>query len=260
MTVEKKSRKQCNLLDARKKDIGEKTPGSLKIGIFGGTFNPVHFGHLRTAEEVYERLGLSKIIFIPASRPPHKNSSKIVSFVHRWKMLELAIGDNPHFCLSDIENKRPGKSYSVDTLLQLKKIYPKPSSLYFLLGIDAFQEITSWKEYKKLFELTSFVILARPGYNISKTYGLLRSEISDAYEYIEEDKLFAHPTLENVYFCEVTLLDISSTRIRELVSGRLSIKYLVPDPVRDYIEKTHIYINDEEGLKYCGYQDKARSQ
>ncbi|HDM75852.1 MAG TPA: nicotinate-nucleotide adenylyltransferase [Deltaproteobacteria bacterium] len=241
MTEETKTRKEFNLLPSQKEELATKNSDNLKIGIFGGTFNPVHFGHLRTAEEVHEKLGLNLVLFVPASRPPHKNSSRIVPFIHRWKMLELALADNSHFSLSDIENRRPGKSYSIDTLRHLRKIYPKPNSLYFLLGIDAFQEITTWKDYKKLFELTSFVILARPGYNIRGTYDLLRSKISGYYEYDEENNLFSHPSLEAVHVCQVTLLDISSTRIRKLVSGGQSIRYLVPDSVKEYIEKTHIY-------------------
>ncbi len=241
MTSQNKSRKQLNLLNDLKGESTATSPSILKIGVFGGTFNPVHFGHLRTAEEVYERMGLDRIVFIPASRPPHKNTSRIVAFIHRWKMLELALASNPHFGLSDIENRRPGKSYSVDTLRQLRHQYPGPDSLYFLLGMDAFQDITTWKDYRNLFELTNFVILARPGYNIEKTYDLLRSEISAEYRYSEKEKLFFHPSLCKVYFCQVTLLDISSTRIRELVAEGRSIKYLVPDSVKHYIEKTHIY-------------------
>ncbi len=214
---------------------------NLKIGIFGGTFNPVHYGHLRTAEEVYEEFQLDQLIFIPASRPPHKNDSKIVPFLHRWKMLELAIGGNSHFSLSDIENRRPGKSYTIDTLLQFRKLYPDSTNLHFLIGVDAFQDITTWNNYKKLFELTNFVILARPGYNINKTYDLLRLEISDQYRYHEGKGCFCHPSLKRVYFCQVTLLDISSTRIRELVARGRSIKYLVPEGIIEYIKKTHIY-------------------
>ncbi len=241
MTSGKKIRKQFNLLNDLKDVTSKNAPAKLKIGIFGGTFNPVHFGHLRTAEEVCEQLGLDRIIFIPASRPPHKNTSGIAPFVHRWKMLELALEHNPRFELSDIENRRPGKSYSIDTLKQLRQAYPAPSSIYFLLGMDAFQEITTWKDYKNLFELTNFVILARPGYNIDKTYDLLRREISEKYEYSRENNFFFHPSLCKVHFCQVTLLDISSTRIRKLVAEGRSVRYLVPDLIKEYIEKTHIY-------------------
>jgi nicotinate-nucleotide adenylyltransferase len=104
----------------------------------GGTFNPVHLGHLRAAEEVAESLQLQQVIFMPAAKPPHKSAVGLVSFDHRWRMLELAVRGNPLFVLSDLEHQRPGKSYSVETLTQLSRQYGEDEELYFVLGLDAF--------------------------------------------------------------------------------------------------------------------------
>ncbi len=218
-----------------------KKSNNLKIGIFGGTYNPVHIGHLRAAEEVCEKFDLDLLYFIPAARPPHKDLSHIAPYEYRRKMLELAIADNNRFNLSDIEKERPGKSYSVDTLTALRHLYPHPHQLYFLLGFDAFLEITTWKDYKRLFRLTSFVILTRGGLYFNKIEQLLRTEISADYKYGEGVEGFVHPELEQVFLCQVTSLDISSTRVRYLISQERSIRYLVPEEVRRYIEKEMVY-------------------
>lgn len=219
---------------------------NVKIGVLGGTFNPVHLGHLRAAEEVYEKFDLDKVLFIPAARPPHKTDATVAVFEHRWNMLEVAIAGNPHFELSDIEKLRSGKSYSVDTLRNLRETYPEETLLYFLLGLDAFLDILSWHAFKELFLLTDFIILARPGYTVDKVGTLLHDEISPGYQFKKEKICFVHKDREfkNVYFCCVTLLDISSSSIREHIQAGHSIRYLVPNEVAEYIERRKVYSSE----------------
>ena len=136
------------------------------IGIMGGTFNPIHFGHLRAAEEVAESLQLQQVIFIPAAKPPHKSEVGLVSFDHRWHMMELATAGNTLFVLSDLEHQRPGISYSVETLTQLAKDRGGSEELYFILGLDAFLELPTWKRYRELLSLFVAAFCASQLFNI----------------------------------------------------------------------------------------------
>jgi nicotinate-nucleotide adenylyltransferase len=134
-----------------------------RLGILGGTFNPVHFGHLAAAEEVRDRLKLEKIIFIPSFLPPHKIDDDIPSAVQRQEMVRLAIKGNAHFTVSDMEIRRGGRSYTIDTIRTLQQLHPG-AELYFLSGLDAFLEIRTWKDWDKLMAFCSFVVLSRDGY------------------------------------------------------------------------------------------------
>jgi len=129
----------------------------VKLGIFGGTFNPIHLGHLRAAEEVREKLALDKVVFIPTGIPPHRPLSEIVQFPHRYEMVKRAISNNPYFEISDIEGKRKSKSYTVDTL----KVLNKGKELFFIIGLDAFINLNTWKTPERLFQLTHFVVIPR---------------------------------------------------------------------------------------------------
>ncbi|UCE83930.1 MAG: nicotinate-nucleotide adenylyltransferase [Deltaproteobacteria bacterium] len=217
------------------------------IGIMGGTFNPVHLGHLRAAEEVAESLKLARVIFIPAAKPPHKSEGKIVPFKDRYRMLELALGGNPLFELSDLEHRRPGKSYSVETLTQLSSQLRE--ELYFLVGLDAFLELPTWKSYRELFSLCHFVVVARPGYSPTSLDKMLQTQVSDKYSSDSQVQGFVHPSFHSVYYREVTLLDISSSNIRDLLAKGCSVRYLLPEKVEDYIHKQGLYRNSEESIK-----------
>ena len=137
----------------------------MKVGVFGGTFNPIHYGHLRAAEEVREKLGFEKILFIPSGKPPLKTKDIAVA-AHRFEMARLAILDNPFFEISDIETKRTGKSYTVKTIEELKKAYPS-REFYLILGIDAFLDIPNWRHPERLIALANFVIISRPGFRFA---------------------------------------------------------------------------------------------
>jgi nicotinate-nucleotide adenylyltransferase len=207
----------------------------------GGTFNPIHFGHLRAAEEVAESLRLEQMIFIPAAKPPHKSEVEVVSFDHLWHMMELAIEGNPLFVLSDLEYQRPGISYSVETLTQLSKERGGSEELYFVLGLDAFLELQTWKSYRELFSLCHFIVVARPGFSPESLDAMLTTQVSDRYSLDIQVQGYRHPSLHTVYYREVTLLDISSSAIRKLLAEGGTVRYLLPEKVEEYIQQQRLY-------------------
>jgi nicotinate-nucleotide adenylyltransferase len=213
----------------------------VRAGILGGTFDPVHFGHLRAAEEVADAFDLSTVMFIPAAKPPHKEERELTSFSHRWRMLELAVAGNPRFALSDVENRRPGKSYSVETLTQLLSQLGQEALLYFIVGLDAFLALPTWHRYRDLFSLCHFVVVARPGYSLAELDDMLRTAVSEGYRFDEHVPGFIHPERRTVYVRQVTLLDISSSKIREYVSRGRSVRYLLPVEVESYIHEQELY-------------------
>ena len=191
-----------------------------KIGIMGGTFDPIHNGHLLCAEEVRQRLGLDMIIFIPAGSPPLKNPKNTADAMHRYNMCLLACLNNPFFSVSDIEIIRKGPSYTIDTIRQLREEYAR-NRLFFIAGADASNNFKSWKEFDKITEMCDIAITTRPGYNPSDI-----------------------PTNKengNFHFIEISQIDISSTKIRNNLKYGKSVRYLMPDSVVDYIEKENLY-------------------
>ena len=214
----------------------KKEAGQKKIGLFGGTFNPVHLGHLRGAEEIREAFGLQEVIFIPAAHPPHKMTEEIIQAHHRLEMVKRATRKNPQFSTSDVELKRPGKSYSIDTIRYFRK--KVKDSLYFILGRDAFVEIETWKDFQNLFSLCNFIIMARPG--LIQAFPL-PGALAPSFRYDQGAPGWVHGSGNMIFFKEINLLDISSTRVRELVEKGGSIKYLVPPEVEAYIEKHGLY-------------------
>ena len=190
-----------------------------KLGIFGGTFDPIHLGHLILAEELKEELGLQKVIFVPSANPPHKGSSVLSEAKHRFMMTQIAIQDNPAFVLSDLELKREGKSYTIETINQFKELYPQ-SELYLLLGSDVLEELHLWKEPEKIFEQIKVVIAKRPGFD--KMY--------PQNSYVKKSQVIS-----------IDGLNISSSRIRERVKAGKSVRYLVPPGVEEFIQAKNLY-------------------
>ncbi|MEA3486665.1 MAG: nicotinate-nucleotide adenylyltransferase [Thermodesulfobacteriota bacterium] len=209
----------------------------MKWGLFGGTFDPVHLGHLRCAEEILELFRLDRIIFLPARIQPLKTGRDISPFRHREQMLRLAIEDNPSFSISDIENRRDGRSYSIETVRHFLDNSPDGTKLYFMLGQDAFHEIQMWKEWKDLVRLCNFVVMTRPGYEIKKLTDTFPPDFAPLFRYDRATDSFRGPTGNTIFFRKLTLLDISSTDIRRRIKAGISIKYLVPETVRNYISK-----------------------
>ncbi|MDX9710218.1 MAG: nicotinate-nucleotide adenylyltransferase [Trichloromonas sp.] len=216
----------------------------MKLGILGGTFNPIHLAHLRIAEEVREARALDRVLFIPAAVPPHKPLAGDIPFAQRLAMVEAAIADHPAFAVSDIENRRPGKSYSVHTLEALRREAPA-AELFFIIGLDSFRDLSTWKEYQRLFDLTHLVVAARPGAAEGDPKSLLPIAIMKDFCYNRASNSLEHRGGNSIFFVEETLLDISSTRIRRMVATGRSIRYLVPAPVLDYIDRHGLYRGQE---------------
>jgi len=215
----------------------------LKVGLLGGTFNPIHNAHLRVAETVLDRLALDRIIFIPAATPPHKELAGEISFEHRKKMVELAISDNARFAVSDIEQLRGGRSYTVDTLRELRQSSPD-DELFFIIGSDSFLEISSWFSIAKIFTLANIVVVERPEAAISDLTAPLPVAISSEFCYIRNEMRLTHRSGFSVFYLPDTPLAISSSAVRQLLSEGRSIRYLVPDRVVRYIHEKRIYLHD----------------
>lgn len=217
----------------------------LRVGILGGTFNPVHYGHLRLAEEAFEMLHLDKVIFIPSYLPPHKVEDAVLSADARLRMVELAIEGNSHFEISNMELKRGGKSYSVDTIRQLKNLYGDFYDLFFIIGLDSYRDIGSWKDYAELFAMTDIVVARRPGELPGREdmspVELLPVDIRDEFCYDSATNTVVHTSGKITYFLESTMLDISSTKLRRQVFEGRSIRYLVPPNVESFIKERSLY-------------------
>lgn len=216
-----------------------------KIGILGGTFNPIHYGHLRAAEEVREMIGLEKILFIPSCNPPLKGF-ELARPEDRYEMTRLAIEENPYFDISDIECKRKGKSYTVETISELKGLMPE-KDFYLILGIDSFLEIPQWYRPEELMGMTDFIVVSRPGFRFMELAPMLGSRDKDkeilnkldmGLTDIEELNL---STGRKVMLMNITSLNIAATTIRRLVREGKSIKYLLPESVEYYIISNKLY-------------------
>lgn len=197
------------------------------LAIMGGTFDPIHYGHLVVAEQVRHEFQCDKVLFIPAARPPHKKDKNISAVKHRLKMTELAIQSNRFFEISTVEINRTGLSYTIDTVKTLHQRY-QPEKMYFITGADAVLEIITWKNVEELLSLCYFVAATRPGYDITNL----------------QEKLHMLP---DVYFQKIVpiyipALAISSTDIRRRVREKEPIKYLLPEPVEDYILRHNLYL------------------
>jgi len=204
----------------------------LSLGVFGGTFNPVHLGHLRAAEEVREALELDQVLFMPAKLPPHKPGSGIAPPDVRLDLVRRAVSGNPGFAVSDREVRRPGPSYSVDTLTELRSEAESGQRLWFLVGADAYREIHTWHRYAELFRLADVAVMRRP-----PDPGSGAPPIGLEREFEPTGAGFRHQSGRELRFVPVTLLDISSTAIRYALGQGKSVRYLVPDPVLAELER-----------------------
>lgn len=212
----------------------------MRIGILGGTFDPIHFGHLRIAEEILEELKLEKVLLIPGGLPPHKHKKEISPFDDRLTMTRLATRNSPYLKVLDLEGRRDGFSYSIETLRMIHKLLKADIELFFIIGMDAFLEITSWKDYKDLFDNTSFVVLKRPGVSF-EDLGSFVPSLGVGFKEIEGKNIFKIPSGNQLIYKKATLMDISSTKIRNMVASGRSIRFLVPEAVRSYIMEKELY-------------------
>ncbi|OGV46243.1 MAG: nicotinate (nicotinamide) nucleotide adenylyltransferase [Lentisphaerae bacterium GWF2_57_35] len=203
-----------------------------KIGIFGGSFNPVHLGHLILAQDALERFGLEKVIFIPCAQPPHKSCADMAAPEHRLAMLKLALKDDARMVASALEMERGGVSYTIDTLRRLKELDPE-AQYYFIIGGDSLIELHTWKEIDELLGLCEVITLRRPGL-----------QALPAADSLQLKAPWPEKLLSNVFTGH--LVDISSTDIRRRVRSDRSIRYFVPFGVEMYIVNQELYRSGEK--------------
>lgn len=201
----------------------------MKVGILGGSFNPIHLGHLKVAEEAGRRLGLDRVVFIPAGDPPHKARTELARASERLEMVKLATKDNPRFEISQSEICRAGKSYTIDTITQLQLQLGPAAELYLIIGADTIKELPTWRNVAELVELCQVVTVAREGFG-RESFEVLKDTISGL-------------ALENVkaLYLDVTPVRISASEIRQRIRSRLPISDLVPGAVEAYISGKHLY-------------------
>ncbi len=209
-----------------------------RIGLFGGTFNPVHIGHLRCAEEIREQFALHRIVFVPSFMPPHKKEPGVAP-QHRCAMARLAIDGNPCFELSDIELRREGNSYSCDTIGHFRGAASPGSELFFIIGSDAFSEVHTWRRYPEFFEQCGFIVMSRAG-SCAGTALHLPGSAARMFTRLDEDT-YEHHCGTRICFARVSALDISSTDIRARAACGRTISYLVTPSVERYIRENRLY-------------------
>ena len=206
---------------------GELTMGKKRVGIFGGTFDPIHMGHLIVAETIMDEFHLDKVVFIPAAVPPHKLDKQISPAKHRYMMTMLATCSNPRFQVSDMEMHRQGPSYSRDTLAQLLEEHGRDTEFYFIVGADSVENLHTWNRIDELLTMCHFIGASRPGCmpdmeKIAQRFG---------------------PLVEKIHRLETPELEISSTEIRHRVGQKRTIRYIVPETVEQYIYKEKLYLD-----------------
>ena len=221
----------------------------MRIGLFGGTFNPIHMGHIQVVLKVIKRFSLDKILFIPSALPPHKEPGDVVNVKDRLEMIHRALSGYPGLDISDVELKRPGPSYTIDTIRHFKGIMDEDTALYLLLGLDAFLEIDTWKSYSDLFIMVPFIVMMRScnrqneaGYGWKSLEEFLKSRVSTGYHYTALRSCFSHEKKQPVFIFNVTPIDISSTDIRRRIKKGKSIKQMVPDVVDSFIKNKGLYL------------------
>jgi nicotinate-nucleotide adenylyltransferase len=212
----------------------------VRIGLLGGTLDPIHIGHLRSAEEIREALELDEIWFVPAALPPHKEPITLTSFAHRLAMVDLAVTSTDHFKVTAIEDERPGPSYSIDTLKELEKRYKNEAEFFFILGSDAFLDIETWKDYGSLTDYVSLIIMRRGNEDSSGLKQVISRAFPNHRIQGEKDIFIAHDK-GAIYLYSVTHLAISGTDIRRRAKAGLSVRFLIPEEVRIYMEKNSLY-------------------
>jgi nicotinate-nucleotide adenylyltransferase len=220
----------------------------MRIGLFGGTFNPIHRGHLWAASEVKKRFRLDQIILIPAALPPHKKPGIVAGADDRLEMIQLATADLSGITVSDVELKRPGPSYTIDTVRHFKHTLADDCRIFLIMGLDAVLDIHTWKSYSKLLEQIELIVIARPGedfpgelqgWKVLENY--LKSTLSKDYEFSAVSGCYASEGKQPIHICDIKVLDISSTKIRQEVKEKRNIKKLVSPKVAEFIQLKGLY-------------------
>jgi nicotinate-nucleotide adenylyltransferase len=216
------------------------------IGLLGGTFNPIHNGHLRIACEARQTLALDRVIFIPSGDPPHKPAGGVAPARHRYEMVRLAIAQDPSLAISDVEVRRTGKSYTIDTIRLMREEYGSRTPLYFLIGLDAFLEFPTWRDPEILLTLCSFVVLSRPGLSFQALSALpLIPRLSQALlldlDAGKRGRLDVAVGSQSLICLRLAPSDVSASDIRARIARGASTANLLPPAVESYILQHHIY-------------------
>ncbi|MGJ8619209.1 MAG: nicotinate-nucleotide adenylyltransferase [Methylophilaceae bacterium] len=211
------------------------------VGILGGTFNPIHYGHLRMAQELADGLGMDKVKFIPSANPPHKDSVT-VSAEHRATMVKLAIADNPKFSIDELELKRDGASYTIDTLISLRETLGNDTAICLMMGSDAFVKLNTWHRWQDLLDYAHIILVQRP--NQGKPQETLPEELQTLLRdhYIEDVSELSKTNAGLLNMQAISAHDISSSQIRENLKHGQSMKYLLPNEVIEYIQQEQLYL------------------
>jgi len=214
----------------------------MKAGLFGGTFNPFHNGHIGIIEHVQKKYELKKIFLIPSSTPPHKPYLNLAPAKDRFAMVKESLKDHKGFLLSDKELIRKGPSFTIDTINEFKKEYGQDIQFFLLIGSDAFLDITTWKHKDKIFEAIQIIIMLRGHWkNYNAIVSFIDENISKGYTFNEQDNTFSHKKKQQIIICKVPKIDISSTMIRTRVKNNEPIKDLVPATVEKIIRTKELY-------------------
>ena len=216
-----------------------------RIAIYGGTFDPVHSGHLEIARRVTQLFEIDEFLFVPARVAPHKFDREVSPALHRYAMLALATKAEPRLCISTFELDGPGRQYTVDTLSYFRSQFGESTNFFFVMGADSWGEITTWYEWRRLFMLTNLVVVTRPGYEISSTQldadsatGVV--DLRDAAKGAPGDAI--EPGLQKIYITDAVMLDVSATDIRRAAANNSDeLNSLVPSEVAEYIRKYQLY-------------------
>ena len=219
---------------------------SSRVGLLGGTFNPVHNGHLAIARQTRDVLGLDRVVLIPTSDPPHKPDENLASAKHRFEMVRLAVGSDPSLSVSDVDLRRSGKSYSIDTVRLLQQEYGVHTLLYFVIGLDAFLEFPTWREPQTLLTLCSFVVVSRPGLSFQALAAMPLIPRLPQASLIDLDegrslRLDASLGSHSLICLRLPPTDVSASDIRARLAQGAATTHLLPPAVESYILQHHIY-------------------
>lgn len=236
-----------------------------RVGVFGGTFNPIHLGHLRAAEEVREALSLEQVLFMPSAIPPHKEADAadpIATAERRLEWVELAIAAHPHFSVDRIEIDRPGPSFLVDTLAAIRvreagATGEGKSRTVFIVGEDAFAEMGDWREPERIFELTDLAVMTRPPSRLTDLERRIPDVVRDVFDFSADGRTAAHRKAgTRIELVTITALDISSSQVRRESRAGRSIRFLVPETIREAIEASRCYARTDDGRMTTGRGDE----
>ncbi len=218
-----------------------------RMGLFGGTFDPIHLGHLRAAGEVLERFALDRILFVPSFIPPHKERKGMAPARDRLRMVELACAGEPRFAASSIEVDAGGRSYSILTLERIRRLYPG-ARIFFILGTDAFLEIGTWREHERVLDESLFIVMTRPGARLGDAARVVGEPLRGQIRAIAEEEKIDESVLgdHRIFLLPIRALDVSSTEVRRRVRTGESVTGLVPEAVGDYIRSHGLYRETEE--------------